>query len=305
MAQETTKVPTKSKPNYYALLLFGLVAVMLWAGNWFLLPYLFEDLAAQGQFGDKFGAVNALFTALAFAGLIYTAILQRDQLAVQQRELIEARETQTALVDRQIEAQRKLFEDQKSFQEEQRQKQVDHEIKLERLRQDFEGVLDGRRKDREQSEQDRFSRNVLRAIRSELEVVSALYDKGIDGRLEKLSENQLFDVDFSLTEDWMTVFRANAVNLGSVDGEVSRKIITVYALLKALIEEYRINNVYLSQLKRLRTTTRTANLQELNAEETWLTKVATAQARNIKQTDAALKREYSELLAMFEKRGIR
>lgn len=42
---------------------------------------------AKGTFGDQFGAVNALFSGLAFAGLIYTIILQRHDLKLQRRDL--------------------------------------------------------------------------------------------------------------------------------------------------------------------------------------------------------------------------
>lgn len=45
------------------------------------------DPAERGQFGDMFGGLNALFTALAFAALIYTVLLQRDELSLQRREL--------------------------------------------------------------------------------------------------------------------------------------------------------------------------------------------------------------------------
>ena len=48
------------------------------------LPY---DENERGTFGDQFGAVNALFSGLAFAGLIYTIILQRRDLAIQRRDL--------------------------------------------------------------------------------------------------------------------------------------------------------------------------------------------------------------------------
>jgi hypothetical protein len=41
----------------------------------------------RGQFGDLFGAVNAFFTGLAFAGVIYTIILQRKELEMQRKEL--------------------------------------------------------------------------------------------------------------------------------------------------------------------------------------------------------------------------
>lgn len=45
------------------------------------------DMAVRGQFGDIFGGVNALFTGLAFAGVIYTILLQRRELELQREEL--------------------------------------------------------------------------------------------------------------------------------------------------------------------------------------------------------------------------
>lgn len=39
--------------------------------------------STRGTFGDQFGAVNALFSGLAFTGLIYTIILQRRDLEIQ------------------------------------------------------------------------------------------------------------------------------------------------------------------------------------------------------------------------------
>jgi hypothetical protein len=45
------------------------------------------EMATRGQFGDIFGGFNALFTGLAFAGVIYTIILQRRELEMQREEL--------------------------------------------------------------------------------------------------------------------------------------------------------------------------------------------------------------------------
>ena len=60
------------------IILFTLIFV-LWAVSgislWFLLP----DWGARGTFGDTFGAVNSLFSGFAFAGVIYTILLQRKQ----------------------------------------------------------------------------------------------------------------------------------------------------------------------------------------------------------------------------------
>ena len=72
------------------------------------LPY---DENERGTFGDQFGAVNALFSGLAFAGLIYTIILQRRDLKLQRRDLRLQRE-ELALTRKEMEEQTAEFEKQ-------------------------------------------------------------------------------------------------------------------------------------------------------------------------------------------------
>lgn len=65
----------------------------------------------RGTFGDQFGAVNALFSGLAFAGLIYTIILQRRDLELQRHDLaIQRQELQ--LTRKEMEEQTAEFEKQ-------------------------------------------------------------------------------------------------------------------------------------------------------------------------------------------------
>ncbi|GAA5144172.1 hypothetical protein GCM10023213_33750 [Prosthecobacter algae] len=53
-----------------------------------LAPYLFYDTNdGRGTFGDMFGAVNSLFSGLAFGGVICAILLQRKELQLQRREL--------------------------------------------------------------------------------------------------------------------------------------------------------------------------------------------------------------------------
>lgn len=53
-----------------------------------LLPYIvFGKWETAGTFGDQFGAVNALFSGLAFLGLIYTIKQQSEDLRLQKEEL--------------------------------------------------------------------------------------------------------------------------------------------------------------------------------------------------------------------------
>ena len=77
--------------NYRPLILLSVGVVGLFGLSWWLLASTIGNSEKQGQFGDQFGAVNALFSGLAFAGLIFTIILQKKELALQREELTETR----------------------------------------------------------------------------------------------------------------------------------------------------------------------------------------------------------------------
>lgn len=77
-----------------------IIVILVWALTFLL--FLFSDFEKQGQFGDMFGAVNALFSGLAFTGLIFTLILQRKELTLQREDLQLTRE--------ELRNQRKEFE---------------------------------------------------------------------------------------------------------------------------------------------------------------------------------------------------
>lgn len=63
----------------FVIAIWLLAATLLWV----FLPTLEE----RGQFGDLFGAVNALFSGLAFAGLYSALKVQQSQLELQRNEL--------------------------------------------------------------------------------------------------------------------------------------------------------------------------------------------------------------------------
>ena len=70
-----------------------LVVYGIWIGSIWLNILFFEnahnELAAW--FGDSFGAINTLFSGMAFAGIIYTILLQRKELQLQREELKQTR----------------------------------------------------------------------------------------------------------------------------------------------------------------------------------------------------------------------
>lgn len=76
----------KDRPLVVAgVLAIGILAVQAAFGFWIF--HSFTDGADRGTFGDMFGAVNALFSGLALAGVIYAILLQRQELSLQRRDL--------------------------------------------------------------------------------------------------------------------------------------------------------------------------------------------------------------------------
>ncbi|MBU1237974.1 MAG: putative phage abortive infection protein [Gammaproteobacteria bacterium] len=75
---------SRSKPETY----FGLVVLLLLVFViWGISGWALHALPDRGTFGDMFGAINALFSGLAFASLVYTVFLQRRELTLQRQEL--------------------------------------------------------------------------------------------------------------------------------------------------------------------------------------------------------------------------
>lgn len=75
-------------------LFLGVVVLIfiLWLLTWIVLYIGFTKWEERGQFGDMFGAVNSLFSGMAFAGIIIAIILQKQELELQRKELEFTRE---------------------------------------------------------------------------------------------------------------------------------------------------------------------------------------------------------------------
>lgn len=75
-----------NKVHWLPYLIF-LGVIILWIANMIFATCYFPGSEDRGQFGDMFGAVNALFSGLAFAGVIWAIILQQQELEFQRQEL--------------------------------------------------------------------------------------------------------------------------------------------------------------------------------------------------------------------------
>lgn len=108
-----TEKKDQSISNWWFVLLIT-ICILLWVvGLWGTHEYVNSKyvvkepqdiLITPGVFGDSSGAINALFSALAFAGVIFAIILQKKELQLQREELKQTRE--------ELEGQKHEFEQQ-------------------------------------------------------------------------------------------------------------------------------------------------------------------------------------------------
>jgi|CXWL01.1.fsa_nt_gi hypothetical protein len=75
--------------GWHLIWLFA-AAVVVQLGLAFIVTRWLPSWTERGQFGDMFGAANTLFSGLAFAGVVYTILLQRHENKMQMRQFLEA-----------------------------------------------------------------------------------------------------------------------------------------------------------------------------------------------------------------------
>lgn len=67
---------------------FLVALIVIWAGLTGLINFYWpEQTLRAGVLGDSFGAVNALFSGLALAGVVFAILLQKTELSLQRKEL--------------------------------------------------------------------------------------------------------------------------------------------------------------------------------------------------------------------------
>lgn len=76
-----------SMKDHWPLLVLIIFVVLINVGFGFSVHYMIPEWSNSGLFGDTFGAINSLFSGLAFAGLLYTILLQSRELKLQRIEL--------------------------------------------------------------------------------------------------------------------------------------------------------------------------------------------------------------------------
>ena len=85
-----------SKFDWKIFIILAAAVVIIQITYYFIVHNYVAELDKQGQFGDTFGALTALFSGFAFAGMITAIVLQTKELGYQRQELEYTRDEITA-----------------------------------------------------------------------------------------------------------------------------------------------------------------------------------------------------------------
>src|SRR5690349_19771514 len=78
------RIRNPNEPKLSLAIMLTIAVIVIWAISGYLIFHYAGP--ERGIFGDMFGAVNALFSGLAFVGFLYTILLQRADLKLQKHE---------------------------------------------------------------------------------------------------------------------------------------------------------------------------------------------------------------------------
>ena len=73
------------------MLIMVISIVVIWICLFLRIPLIFAMWGVTTTLADTINAISSIFTALAFAGIILTVFLQKEELALQRQELVDTR----------------------------------------------------------------------------------------------------------------------------------------------------------------------------------------------------------------------
>lgn len=78
--KKKTQKRDEPNPSVRILVLISLIAIVIQFLGGIFIYYSIDNWGDRSSFGEMFGAIGTLFSGLAFAGVIYTILLQREEL---------------------------------------------------------------------------------------------------------------------------------------------------------------------------------------------------------------------------------
>lgn len=142
-----------------------------------------------------------------------------------------------------------------------------------------------------------YVHGLRQAFHDEIETLWEVYQAGAGADIVALANNEPMLSHWPLTQDYFTIYNANASSIGKIkDQELRKQIIATYTKARTMIDTVRLNNDLLQQWERdcflFQETRNPVHESHANARHKALVEYATA----LKESHSGLESAASELL---------
>jgi hypothetical protein len=103
---------------------------------------------------------------------------------------------------------------------------------------------------KEQKNEDEFNLRVLGAICHEIKILQAIYDNGSGQLLKEHKAGTPFFHWLNISQQHFIVYESNAEHIGKIDSELAKRIITIYATMKVMVENFGVNSHYIASFEK-------------------------------------------------------
>ncbi|MFZ5996900.1 MAG: hypothetical protein ACOYW7_05370 [Nitrospirota bacterium] len=148
-------------------------------------------------------------------------------------------------------------------------------------------------------------RSLMQSLHDEIDTLWHTYHNNIGNAVETLQDNQPFLRYYPVTQDYFTVYNANAILIGRIsDHDLRRQIVIAYTKARGLIDSFRLNNDFLNKYEYwdfvYNETLQPAHRSAMMAYRDTLVNYA----RVIKEMHNDMRREVETLIRMLNRFGV-
>ena len=111
-------------------------------------------------------------------------------------------------------------------------------------------IIEGNR-ERKNREQDDLAKklNILKGIKTEIELVTTLYNERMGHYIEAYKDDEALDVYFLVTQNNFVFYEKNAEFISELEEDVLKEIVKYYITVKSLIDTFKVNNTNIDGVK--------------------------------------------------------
>jgi len=113
-------------------------------------------------------------------------------------------------------------------------------------------LIEGNR-ERKTKEDDLLTKkiNILKGVKTEIELITALYNQRMNSHINNYKDGQILDVYFLITQNNFVFYESNAEFISELDENVLKDVVRFYITAKSLIDTFNTNNTNINKISEI------------------------------------------------------